>query len=139
VVLVHGKATVREYWAMVVSEYSKKSAYAQADMRAKFMALRCLEKSNPRDFLEGLRVKKEELAQAGVDIDQRDYLSIVISSLPYDLSNFALSQLAAAQFGSSKPMTPDQVVELQCRVHNVVANTYTVWVTTGPPNTCSPC
>ena len=63
VVMVHGKATVRERWEAVVKEFSKKSAYAQADMRAKFMAMRCLDKGNPREFLEGLRVRKEELAQ----------------------------------------------------------------------------
>jgi hypothetical protein len=110
--VVHGKAMVREHWAMVVSEYSKKSVYAQVDMWAKFMALHCLEKSNPRDLLEGLHVKKEELAQAGVDIDQRDYLSVVISSLPYGLSNFVSSQLVAAQFGSSKLMMPDNLLSM---------------------------
>jgi hypothetical protein len=78
-------------------EFSKKSAYAQVDMWAKFMAMRCPDKGNPREFLEGLRVKKEELAQAGVVVDEKNYFSIIISSLPYSLSNFASSQLAAAQ------------------------------------------
>ena len=64
VVMVHGKMTVRERWEVVVKEFSKKSAYAQADMQAKFMAMRCPDKGNPREFLEGLRVRKEELAQA---------------------------------------------------------------------------
>jgi hypothetical protein len=47
VVLVHGKTSVKERWEVVVQEFSKKSAYAQADMRAKFMNARCPEKSNP--------------------------------------------------------------------------------------------
>ena len=45
VVMVHGKKTVKERWDAVVMEFSKKSAYAQADMRAKFMAMRCLDKA----------------------------------------------------------------------------------------------
>jgi len=49
-----------------VREFSKKSAYAQADLCAKFMGMQCPERGNPREFLEGLRVMKEELAQAGV-------------------------------------------------------------------------
>ena len=72
VVLIHGKVTVKERWDAVVREFSKKSAYAQTDLRAKFMAMHCPEKTNPRDFLESLRVKKEELSQAGVVIDKKD-------------------------------------------------------------------
>jgi len=103
---------VRERWETVVKEFSKKSAYAQADMRAKFMAMRCPDKGNPREFLEGLRVKKEELAQAGVVVDEKDYFSIIISSLPYALSNFASSQLAAAQYLSSKKISPDDLLSM---------------------------
>jgi len=66
VVLIHGKPTVRERWQAVVREFSRKSAYAQADLRAKFMGMQCPERGNPKEFLEGLRVMKEELAQAGV-------------------------------------------------------------------------
>jgi len=112
VVMVHGKKTVKERWDAVVMEFSKKSAYAQADMRAKFMAMRCPDKGNPREFLEGLRVKKEELAQAGVTVEEKDYFSIIISSLPYALSNFASSQLAAAQYLSSKKMTPEDLLSM---------------------------
>ena len=112
VVMVHGKVTVKERWEAVVKEFSKKSAYAQADMRAKFMAMRCPDKGNPREFLEGLRVKKEELAQAGVEVDEKDYFSIIISSLPYSLSNFASSQLAAAQYLSDKKISPDDLLSM---------------------------
>ena len=55
VVMVYLKKTVKERWDAVVSEFSKKSAYAQTDMRAKFMALHCPDKGNPREFLEGLQ------------------------------------------------------------------------------------
>jgi len=95
-----------------VKEFSKKSAYAQADMRAKFMAMRCLDKGNPREFLEGLRVQKEELAQAGVVVDEKDYFSIIISSLPYILSNFVLSQLAVAQYFSDQKISPDDLLSM---------------------------
>ena len=35
---VHMKTTVREWWEAVVREYTEKGAYAQTDMRAKFLA-----------------------------------------------------------------------------------------------------
>ena len=75
------------------------------------MAMHCPDKANPQDFLEGLRMKQEELLQAGVVIDE-DYFSVIISSLPLALSNFASNQLAAAQFLSSKTMTPDDLLSM---------------------------
>jgi hypothetical protein len=71
----------------------------------------CLDKGNPREFLEGLRVKREELSQAGVVIDEKDYFSVIISSLPFSLSNFASNQLAATQF-STRKMTPDDLLSM---------------------------
>ena len=111
VVLIHGKVLVKERWDAVVKEFSKKSAYAQTDLRAKFMAMRCPEKTNPREFLENLRVKKEELSQAGVTIEEKDYFSVILSSLPFSLSNFASNLLAAAQF-STRTMGLDNLLPM---------------------------
>ena len=90
---IHSKKTVKERWEAVVKEYMLKGAYAQTEMRAKFLTLRCPEKGNARDFLRGLRLKKKELAQVGVKISDEDYLSTIISSLPDELSNFASMQM----------------------------------------------
>ena len=91
---VHSKKTVKERWEAVVKEYTVKGAYAQTEMRAKFLTSRCPEKGSARDFLRGLRLKKEELAQVGVTISDDDYLSTIISSLPDALSNFASMQMS---------------------------------------------
>jgi len=37
VMKIHMKATVQERWSAVVKEYTEKGAYAQMDMRAKFL------------------------------------------------------------------------------------------------------
>ena len=107
-VLIHVKVTIKERWDTVVKELSKKSTYAQTDLQAKFMAMCCLEKTNPCDFLESLRVKKEELSQlqAGVTIEEKDFFLVILSSLPFTgtLSNFVSNLLVAAQF-SSKMMS----------------------------------
>ena len=65
---------------------------------------RCPDKGNPKDFLRGLRLKKEELAQVGVKISDEDYLSTIISSLPDGLSNFASMQMSWALQNSSQPI-----------------------------------
>src|ERR1700678_477358 len=91
---IHSKKSVKERWEAVVKEYTVKGAYAQTDMRAKFLQSRCPERGNARDFLRKLRLKREELAQVGVKISDEDYLSTIISSLPDALSNFASMQMS---------------------------------------------
>jgi hypothetical protein len=102
VVLIHSKTSVKERWGEVVKEYTLKSEYARTGLRAKFLGMKCTDRGGVREFLEGLRLKKEELSQAGVDIDEKDYFSVIISSLPPSMSNFASSQMAAARFSATK-------------------------------------
>jgi len=78
-----------------------------------FLKLKCLEKGDTWNFLMDLRVKWEELTKVGVSIDNKDYLSTIISSLPLLLSNFAAAQLAAAcMFSASKSIDPDVLISL---------------------------
>ena len=110
---IHNKRTVRERWEAIVTEYTEKGAYAQTDLRGRFLESKCPDKGNVREFLDNLRVKREELASVGVDIDEKDYRSVIISSLPYALTNFASSQLAAARmFATSKTIAPDALISL---------------------------
>ena len=97
----------------MVKEYTEKGAYAQTDMRAKFLASRCPEKGNVRDFLDELRTTREELVQVGVDIEAKNYLSTIIFSLPVSLSSFASATLAAARiFSPTKTIEPDVLLSL---------------------------
>ena len=70
---LHNKHTVREWWEAIVSEYTEKGAYAQMDLHGRFLESKCPDKGNVREFLDNLRVKREELASVGVDIDEKDY------------------------------------------------------------------
>ena len=78
---IHSKKSVKERWEVVVKEYTKKGVFAQMEMRAKLLTLRCLDKGSAKELLRGLWLKKEELAQVGVKISNEDYLSTIISSL----------------------------------------------------------
>ena len=111
-VLIHSKTSVKERWDEVVKEYTTKSEYAKTGLRAKFLSMKCGDKGGVREFLEGLRLKKEELSQAGVDIDENTYFSVIISSLPVAMSNFASSQLAAARFSGTKTITSSDLISM---------------------------
>ena len=94
-------------------EYTEKGAYAQTDLRQKFLELKCPSQGNVHEFLDNLRVKKEELVTVGVIIDDGDYRSTILTSLPTPLANFASMQLAAAcMFSSEKTISPDILISL---------------------------
>ena len=101
---IHAKKTVKERWEAVVREYTVKGVYAQTEIRAKFLMLRCPERGNAKEFLRGLRLKKEELAQVGVRISDKEYMSTIISLLPDALANFASMQMAWTLQQTSKPI-----------------------------------
>ena len=110
---IHTKKSVKERWDAIVAEYTEKGAYAQTEMRTKFLESRYSSKITVREFLDNLRVEKEKLATVGVEIDEKDYRSTIISSLPYALANFASSQLAAARlYASTKTIAPDSLISL---------------------------
>ncbi|CAA7265260.1 unnamed protein product [Cyclocybe aegerita] len=110
---VYAKATIKDRWDAIKVEYTEKGAYAQTELCAKFLDSKCPDKGNVREFLGGLRVKKEELTKVGVDIDNKDYLSTIITSLPLWLSSFASAQLASARmFAESRTIDPDVLIGL---------------------------
>ena len=47
------------------------------------------QQGNAREFLDGLHIKREQLAAVSVGIDEKDYISTIIGSLPFHLANFA--------------------------------------------------
>jgi hypothetical protein len=58
-------------------------------------------------------VQWEELVQVGVDIDEKDFRSTIISSLPIYLSSFTSSLLAFARLYSlMKTIDPDILISL---------------------------
>ena len=91
---IHLKKTIKKCWSVIVKEYMSKGTYAQTDLCQKFMDIKCMDKANVYEFLDSLWVK-QELASVGVDIDEKDYCSTILASLPFAVSNFVLAQLAA--------------------------------------------
>ncbi|KIJ22570.1 hypothetical protein M422DRAFT_197022, partial [Sphaerobolus stellatus SS14] len=79
---VYSKPTVRERWLAIEQEYTQKGAYAQTELRSRFLEMKSRSGDNIRDWLDGLRTKREELASVGVDITEKDYRSTILKSLP---------------------------------------------------------
>ena len=110
---VQKKTTVAEMWAEITKEYTEKGASAQTDLRAQLRELKLAKGADVRQFLDGLRTKKEELAAVGVSIDDTDFRPTIIKSLPNSLANFASSQLTAARlFTTAKTLEPDILISV---------------------------
>jgi len=110
---IRTKPLVRERWEAIMKEFTEKGAFAQMELCALFLDLKCPEKGNVCEFLDSLCMKREELATVGVEVDNKDYLSTIISSLPNSLSNFASNQLTAAKlYVPSKTIDPDALISM---------------------------
>lgn len=116
---IHSKKTIKECWSAIVEEYMSKGIYAQTDLHQKFMDIKCMDKANVCEFLDSLWVKQEELASVEVDIDEKDYCSTILVSLPFALSNFVLAQLAAVQmWAPTKSINSDDLITLINKEYN---------------------
>ena len=100
-------------WGEITKEYTEKGTYTQTDLHAQFLDSKLQKGVEVRHFLDGLRTKREELASISVMINEKDYWSMIIKSLPTSLANFASSQLAAVcLYSSTKMIDPDTLISI---------------------------
>ncbi|KXN89044.1 hypothetical protein AN958_06395 [Leucoagaricus sp. SymC.cos] len=81
----------------VVKEYTYKGAFSQTRMCQAFLSTRCPRGEDVRNFLANLHARRAELDAVGVKINDDDYQSTILQSLPLSLSNFTSMQLSAAR------------------------------------------
>lgn len=111
-IVVDDQPTVALMWAAVVKEYTYKGAFSQTRLHREFLSSRCPKGGNIRHFLNDLRACRAELVAIGIHINDDDYRSTIIQSLPWSLSNYASAQLSAAKLHSSLNFTiePDMLI-----------------------------
>ncbi|KIO08044.1 hypothetical protein M404DRAFT_78898, partial [Pisolithus tinctorius Marx 270] len=110
---VHNLSNVTAMWNEIVHEYTEKGAYAQTDLRTKFLSSQCPTDGDIRQFLDDLRTKRDELAAVGVQIEEKDYRSTIIQSLPKYLASFASGQLVTARlYSPMQTIDPDVLISL---------------------------
>jgi len=110
---VYSKPTVRERWLAIGREYTQKGAYAQTELRSRFLEMKCRTGDNVRDWLDNLRTKREELTSVGVEISEKDYRSTIIGSLTPALANFASGQLSSFRLmNPTAEVDPDTLISV---------------------------
>jgi gag-polypeptide of LTR copia-type len=71
------------------------SAYAHHNLKTKFLEMRCPKGGDVRTFLTNLHFKRQELAAAGVKLDDQDYQWMVLCGIPGELVMFTAALLSA--------------------------------------------
>ena len=105
--------TTAAMWVEILHEFTTKGVFAQTELHTKFMGSKCLEKGNVHTWLEKLQTRKEELAKVEVNIKDKDFHSVIISSLPGYRSEFAATLLTNAQlYSTNKTINPDIFISL---------------------------
>ena len=110
---LRNKKSIQECWDTIVRKYTEKGVFAQMELCTCCLEMKCLDKGDIRQYLDDLCVKQEELATLGMEIDEKNYRSTIIFSLPIHLSNFASNQLAVARlYAPTKTIDPDALISL---------------------------
>jgi hypothetical protein len=103
------KPSVHEMWTAIKNGYESKTSLVQADLRAKFYSLRCNEKSDLRAHLDKFRAMHADLSAVGVKIDDAEYASVIMKSLPKTYASY-LSTLSASAHLLNKTLDPDAMI-----------------------------
>ena len=108
-VCLRGLTTAKERWNKVKAKFSIKCQYAEADMLASFLEMRCPQGCNVWSFLGSMWVKRKELSAVGMTMSDKEYWSAIIKALPEEMSKFASSLLTAAHATTS--IDPDILID----------------------------
>jgi hypothetical protein len=79
----------------------------------KFLESKCPGGGDMHQFLDELHAKCDELSAVGVQIEEKDYWSMIIQSLSNHLASFASGQLATARlYSPTQTIAPDILISL---------------------------
>jgi len=59
VIRTSSQVTAAAMWSEIVREYTEKGAYAQTELRTKFLESKCVDQGDIREWLDSLRVRRE--------------------------------------------------------------------------------
>jgi len=106
---VQSKDTVAQIWDAICEIYEAKSDLVQADLRSRLQSMKCGEKDDIRTHLTTMMTLHEELTGMGAHVIDRDFMAMVIGSLPTSLHGIIRTTTAAIR-ASGRIITSDIVI-----------------------------
>jgi hypothetical protein len=108
---IKSAANVKSLWEELIRLMEERSKIYAIDLDRRLHATRCGHEDNVRDHLQNLADMRECLAAAGKDIDDNQFASLMLNSLPPSYHSTSSSIIAAAEIGG-KILSPQIVARL---------------------------
>lgn len=105
------KKTAKDVWDAVSQIFEDRSTMVAIDLRLKLQSVKCGDTEDVRAHFDKLADMKERLASYGVTLDDHEYASILVGSLPSTYDPTLSSILASAKL-SKTTLDPDIVTSL---------------------------
>ena len=101
--------TAAEMWKSLCNQFEEKTRMVQVDLRKRMMQKKASEEDDIPAHLDSIRLLYEQLSGMGAMVDEGDYSSIIILSLP-ESYQLLLTTLGNAAQQARNPMTPDDYI-----------------------------
>ena len=97
-------------WEAVKGQREKKSRMVTVDMRRKLQAEKCPESGDVRAHLYKLQAMREDLASMGGSIDDEDFTSIILGSIPQSYDTY-IAAITATSTLMDKTLSPTNLID----------------------------
>lgn len=108
---IKSKNTAKAVWDALAEIFETRSTMVAIDLRLKLQNVKCGDGQDVRAHFDKLADMRERLASYGVDLEDHEYASILVGSLPSTYDPTLSSILASAKL-SKTPLDPDVVTSL---------------------------
>src|ERR1700678_1674953 len=107
---VRKKETAFLMWEAVKNQREKKSRMVTVDMRRRLQAEKCAEHRDVRVHLNKLLAMREDLASMGGSINDEDFTSIVLGSIPQSYDTY-IAAITAASTLLDQTLSPTNIID----------------------------
>ena len=97
-------------WEAVKGQRKKKSWMVTVDMQCKLQAEKCPESGDVKAHLYKLQVMREDLASMGGSIDDEDFTSIILGSIPQSYDTYIAAIMATSTL-MDKTLSPTNLID----------------------------
>ena len=110
---IKSKTSVMEVWNTIKAIHQSRSRMIIVDLGNKIRGTRLAENSNARIHFAKLQDMQEQLTSTGHDIDDDEFMSILLGSIPapYEI---IMGGMSAAAHSTGNPISPEHVIQMAC-------------------------
>ena len=106
---IRGKLMVKKAWDLLKSDFEKRSRIFMVDLRRSLQDERCEDNGNIRTHFDTMCTMCEDLAALGDDLNDKDFSTMLLRSLPRSYDSYRSAVTAALSVLGTK-LTPDALM-----------------------------